>query len=314
MPPTAQPKVSICIPAYNQTTYLEKLLQSIARQKFTDLEVIVSDDSTTDEVGNLLRNFNFGGKLKYFRHQPSLGSPENWNAAIRQATGQYVKIMHHDDAFTTDSSLSDMINYAEKHEYDFVFSNTSIVNTTDPGKNRIHEIRKFKKVVGKPWLLFFGNSLGSPSILLLKKDISSEIAYDKRFIWLVDIEYYIRLFQTTKSGGYIPAPLITTHEAMERRLTTAILSNFELQIKEGIMLYNLILPELTSITRFFMQVRLTRLFFQAKTRNREFIRLFARPPRYVQIYFSVLSFKPAYFAFMILTRCLDLIRKILYHG
>src|SRR5438477_7380483 len=115
MLPNTHPTVSICIPAYNQTTYLEKLLESVTRQKFIDFEIIVSDDSTTDEVSNLLSNFNFGRKLKYFRNHPSLGSPENWNASIRQATGQYIKIMHHDDLFTSETSLSEMVDFLETH-------------------------------------------------------------------------------------------------------------------------------------------------------------------------------------------------------
>lgn len=47
------PLISICIPAYKNTDYLSVLLQSVAVQTFRDFEVVVSDDSPTDEVETL---------------------------------------------------------------------------------------------------------------------------------------------------------------------------------------------------------------------------------------------------------------------
>ena len=44
------PKVSICIPTYNQLKYLEKCISSILMQEYTDYEIIVSDDSTNNDV------------------------------------------------------------------------------------------------------------------------------------------------------------------------------------------------------------------------------------------------------------------------
>ena len=47
------PLISICIPAYNRTTYLKRLFESIVDQVFKDFEVIVSDDSPNDSVKDL---------------------------------------------------------------------------------------------------------------------------------------------------------------------------------------------------------------------------------------------------------------------
>jgi glycosyltransferase involved in cell wall biosynthesis len=58
-------KVSICIPAYNQTEYLRKNLDSILMQSFVDYEVILTDDSTTNEVRDLVEVYDFKCKKKY---------------------------------------------------------------------------------------------------------------------------------------------------------------------------------------------------------------------------------------------------------
>ena len=50
------PKVSICIPCYNNADEVARLLQSICEQEFRDYEVNISDDSTNDEIALLIKN------------------------------------------------------------------------------------------------------------------------------------------------------------------------------------------------------------------------------------------------------------------
>jgi glycosyltransferase involved in cell wall biosynthesis len=304
------PKISICIPSYNQTIYLERLLKSIRIQHFSDYEIIVSDDSTTPAVKDLVVRYDFGNRLTYFKNPASLGSPANWNAAIEKAGGKYVKLMHHDDTFADENSLGDMVSFIESNDYDYIFCNTRVENVKDPEQGRIHKIRKFTKTLKRPYLLFFGNSIGAPSTLLLKRELSFQLQYDPRYIWLVDIEYYTRLIQASRNGNFINKPLIIAYEAMEQRLTSSILQNFDLQIREHVLLYNLLAPKAGGITRFFMQVCMARLFLRAKTCNRNVIDNFYSRPGYLQIYFSILRLKPFYFIYYLLTRSLDLLRKI----
>ena len=65
--------VSLCIPTYNQTVYLRKTLESVLMQDISDYEIIVTDDSTTDEVRDLLFSYDFGDKLKYFKNEQRKG-------------------------------------------------------------------------------------------------------------------------------------------------------------------------------------------------------------------------------------------------
>ena len=221
--------------------------------------------------------------------------------------------MHHDDAFALETSLSEMIRHIEENNFDYIFCNTKIENINDGDRNRVHKIRKLNRTIRKPYLLFFGNSIGAPSTLLLKRELCADLHYDTRYIWLVDIEYYARLFQKTSSGSCIQKPLIVTHEGLEQRLTTRILTNFELQVKEEILLYNSLIPQASKITGFFMQVRLTRLFFRAKTVKKELLKNFNHPVHLLRTYFSVLKIKPVYFAYFLFIRFLDLARKIFYY-
>ena len=136
--------------------------------------------------------------------------------------------------------------------------------------------------------------------------------YNPGFIWLVDIEYYIRLFQSSLNGGAIGKPLIITHDATEHRLTTTILGDFELQIKEQAMLYNLLIPKTPAVSKFFMQVYLARLFFKARTKNKKLTNIFTHVPALLKVYFSFVKIKPLYFAYYLVIRMLDLTRKALF--
>ena len=83
-------KVSICIPAYEQPHNLDTCLKSILNQVFTDYEVIVTDDSKTNILASIVDKYKDKIDIRYIRNTRSKGSPENWNEAIKLATGKYI--------------------------------------------------------------------------------------------------------------------------------------------------------------------------------------------------------------------------------
>ena len=117
------PKVSICIPAYENAEGIQKLLRSIEEQTYTDFEVIVSDDSRTGAVEQAVRAEAARLTVRYFRHDAPHGAAANWNACLDAAQGDYVKIMHDDDRFTFPDSLASFVRLLDEHpEADLAFS------------------------------------------------------------------------------------------------------------------------------------------------------------------------------------------------
>src|SRR4051812_41659914 len=110
---TDQPFISICIPAYKRIDDLKRLLNSISQQTFKNFEVIVSDDSPDDSVEQLCTAYTTSLNLIYYNNTPALGTPENWNAAIRKANGTWIKLMHDDDYFASDESLQIYVDAAK---------------------------------------------------------------------------------------------------------------------------------------------------------------------------------------------------------
>ena len=87
-------KVSICVPAYKNPVGVERLLESVKVQSFTDYEVVVTDDSPDGSVEEVVRRAEVPGMV-YVRNAVRKGATGNWNEAVRHASGEYIKIMHH---------------------------------------------------------------------------------------------------------------------------------------------------------------------------------------------------------------------------
>src|SRR5436853_3312684 len=122
------PEVSICIPAYSEPECFGRALASVLEQDFTDFEVIVTDDSPTDAIADVLRTMG-DDRIRYTRNVRRLGVPANWNRAADLATGEFVKFLHHDDWFSSTTSLSRFVDLlANDPDANFALSASNVYN------------------------------------------------------------------------------------------------------------------------------------------------------------------------------------------
>jgi glycosyltransferase involved in cell wall biosynthesis len=92
------PLITIAVPAYNRPAMLADALESIAAQTAqVPLEVIVCDDGRLEETRRLLGRFN-SLRFRYIQNHATLGAVGNWNKCLRMARGEYVTVLHEDDA------------------------------------------------------------------------------------------------------------------------------------------------------------------------------------------------------------------------
>jgi glycosyltransferase involved in cell wall biosynthesis len=92
------PKVSIGLPAYNAESCLGKALESILDQSFSDFELIISDNASTDRTEEIARSYAArDARIRYIRNRHNIGVSRNFNATFRFASGQYFKWAASDD-------------------------------------------------------------------------------------------------------------------------------------------------------------------------------------------------------------------------
>jgi glycosyltransferase involved in cell wall biosynthesis len=202
-------EISICIPAYKNIVFLERLLDSISIQTFKNYEVIITDDSPDDIVEMFLTGYRKINNLNHFKNPVPLGTPENWNEGIRRASGRWVKLMHDDDWFSTKNALQIFVNATKKNpECQFFFSAFQNV-FEETGERRIVRCNFFDRLILflNPLHLFKRVYVGNPSCTFIRRDVGE--LYDKRFKFVVDFEYYIRIIRNCKSYEYIDKVLLS---------------------------------------------------------------------------------------------------------
>jgi glycosyltransferase involved in cell wall biosynthesis len=96
------PKVSIGLPVWNGEKYLRLALDSILQQDYTDFELIISDNASTDRTQEICQEFAAKDKrIRYSRNQTNIGSSGNYNRVFELARGQFFKWASHDDEIHT---------------------------------------------------------------------------------------------------------------------------------------------------------------------------------------------------------------------
>ena len=183
--------ISICIPTYEANGsgvfFLKKNIESILKQTYKDLEIVVSDHSKDNEIENYIKNLK-SDKIVYLRNTKNIGYPAfNTNNAIQNSKGDYIKLMNMDDYMESETLLYDMLKGFELG-YNWVLSSFKHFN---------YDINDFYNpmtptIIGDGKHLLMGvNTIGCPSVVLMPKDIF----FDTEVEYMIDCELWYRLFK-----------------------------------------------------------------------------------------------------------------------
>jgi glycosyltransferase involved in cell wall biosynthesis len=92
------PLVSVCVPTYNRAGFLRASLASIAAQTYRPLEILISDNASTDDTETICRELaSRDPRVRYVRHAANIGLYENHNFCLDESRGEYVGFLHDDD-------------------------------------------------------------------------------------------------------------------------------------------------------------------------------------------------------------------------
>lgn len=92
-----KPLISVVVPVYNVAKYLKKSIESIVNQTYTNLEIILVDDGSKDESGEICEDYSLKDSRIIVIHKPNGGLSDARNAGIKQAKGEYITFVDSDD-------------------------------------------------------------------------------------------------------------------------------------------------------------------------------------------------------------------------
>lgn len=182
---------SIAIPTYGYegkgVNFLDHNFEILSRQTFKDFEVVVSDHSIDDTIKTICNKWSGILNIKYYRNEHGRGFiAPNLNIAMQRSKGKWIKILFQDDFLYGEKSL--------QTQYEFLDTNPEIkwLVTTFYHSNDGKSFYRLYTPKLSPNIWNGTNTLGNPSNLtIINKDL---IYFDEKLNWLVDCEYYYRLF------------------------------------------------------------------------------------------------------------------------
>ena len=93
-------KISIIIPTFNRSKLLVEAIESCLRQDYQNLEVIVSDNASTDDTSEVVRKYLSDHRFKYYRNDSNIGMIKNWQKCVYEyISGDFFILISDDDYF-----------------------------------------------------------------------------------------------------------------------------------------------------------------------------------------------------------------------
>lgn len=221
--------VSVCIPTYNGEKYLKESLDSIKKQTFKNIEVVISDDQSKDSTLKIVNEFKqeVDFPVTIYSHQPK-GIGANWNHCIEKAKGKYIKFLFQDDVLY-DTCIEEMVEIYSKYpdiglvacKRDFIIDANMKSEQTEIWIEKYKDLQidyeLFDDSIYYLTHTIFGeisfldshrNKIGEPSCVMFRKDITKSIGlFDVRLKQILDYEYWYRILKH-KSVIVINKPLV----------------------------------------------------------------------------------------------------------
>ena len=206
-----KPQISICIPTYNGEKFIARTIQSVLDQTFSNFEIIVSDDGSTDKTLEIVRSFN-DSRIVRIDSLAKVGAEANWNNSVANSRADLVKLVCQDDLLYRQCLQTEFeaMSLSANQDVAFCFSLRDFVTP----KNRFIKGRRIansdQKKLSKTQMLrkivrSGGNPIGEPMAITFRKS-AFERAGKFHGDYVIDLNMWVGLLEIG-SALFIPSRL-----------------------------------------------------------------------------------------------------------
>jgi glycosyltransferase involved in cell wall biosynthesis len=191
----ALPKVSVIIPVFNGTNYLREAIDSVLSQTYKNYEIIVVDDGSTDETWAVIQSY--GSSLRGIQKENG-GVASALNCGIRNATGDYIAWLSHDDLFLPEK-LEHQVNFLrEFRKFKACYTDYYVIDAYG----------RILKEVETPWYprdeairKLFGSAYVHGSTMLIERTCFDRVGlFSEGLRYTQDTEMWLRLLRQFEVG------------------------------------------------------------------------------------------------------------------
>ncbi|MCX7642328.1 MAG: glycosyltransferase [Armatimonadetes bacterium] len=181
---TNSPLVSIVLPTYNGSRYLDQAIQSILNQTYSNWELIIVDDGSNDDTPNIISRYvAIDSRIRSIRHPINRKLPAALNTGFAQAKGEFLTWTSNDNCYRP-NALAIMVSFLEAHpDVGIVYTDYSVI---DEGGNVIdyREAKPFTEIVRR-------NCIG-PSFLYRRQVQEKVGPYSEELFLSEDYDFWLR--------------------------------------------------------------------------------------------------------------------------
>ena len=112
--------VSVIMPSYNTAKYIGESIKSVLAQTYTDWELIIVDDCSTDNTDDVVKPFLSDERIKYLKNEENSGAAVSRNRAMREAKGEWVAFLDSDDLWLPEK-LEKQLDFMNRNGYKFSY-------------------------------------------------------------------------------------------------------------------------------------------------------------------------------------------------
>lgn len=210
------PLVSVFLPTYNQQAYIRESIDSVIKQDYDNIEIVIGDDCSKDDTWQIVQEYQqqFPGKIKAFRNPVNLGITGNCSEVLRRCTGKYVVFTAGDDLFMEGKIHKQVALMEADASMVLSYHDVEVFNSADGKMLRFWNkgplssppLTGSAEAVAKQ-IIVKGTSFMAALSVMVRREAIPESGYDMRVPvasdWLMWIEVLARAGKRGKVG-YLP--------------------------------------------------------------------------------------------------------------
>jgi glycosyltransferase involved in cell wall biosynthesis len=186
----SNPLVSVIIPAHNSMRYIGETIESVLAQSYSNLEVIVVDDGSTDQQGEIILSLaSKDSRIRYFS-KCNQGVSNARNTGFNLSKGDYVAFLDADDVWLPDN-LSEKIEKIQSGNFGLVHSDASIIDEDSKLLDRVMKGGEGRLL--SAMLEMTSTQVPGPSSIVLKRSTIKNVGlFDTRLSTSADQDFFLR--------------------------------------------------------------------------------------------------------------------------
>ena len=195
-----KPKVSVCVPVYNNADTIVETLECVLNQTYKDIELIVVDDNSSDDSLKVIKEFEKKTKddrLRIFHNDNNLGMAGNWNYCLSLCKGEYLRLLCGDDLIDGDLIRREVEILDANPKIQMVSSDTRFIGLDGElgGQyKRYHKSGVTEGIDAVRFSFFTRDYLGAPLANLFRRSAYEKVGgFDYDFSYIIDYDFFVAI-------------------------------------------------------------------------------------------------------------------------